>query len=203
MTTKPDDLEAIRTIVATLSPFDANEQERIIRWSREKLGLQSDSAVEALKIPSPPSDSPTTAARTHGSTTDIKAFVADKAPSTNNEFTAVVAYFYRFEAAETARKDAITADDLQEACRLAGRSRLPVPGQTLINAHQAGLLDKAGDRGAYAISTVGENLVAMALPSGGKKARSVGTSSRKKTTSRSNAKASQTKKPGKQNSKKT
>ena len=39
MTSKPDDLEAVRTLVATLSVFDATEQERIIRWTREKLGL--------------------------------------------------------------------------------------------------------------------------------------------------------------------
>jgi hypothetical protein len=35
-----------------------------------------------------------------------------------------------------------------------------------VNAHTQGLLDR-GDRGAYVINTVGENLVAMALPSDG------------------------------------
>jgi hypothetical protein len=40
---------------------------------------------------------------------------------------------------------------------------LKFPAQTLINAHGAGLLDTA-ERGAYAINSVGENLVAMTLP---------------------------------------
>ena len=49
---------------------------------------------------------------------DIKSFVAEKSPSRNNEFTATVAYFYRFEAQESDRKESISAADLQEACRL-------------------------------------------------------------------------------------
>jgi len=79
-------------------------------------------------------------------------------------FAATVAYYYRFQAPEPQRKTAVTANDLQEACRLADRDRLVKPAQTLINAHGQGLLDKAGERGSYAINTVGENLVAMALP---------------------------------------
>jgi hypothetical protein len=34
-----DDYDAIRTIVDVLKPFEAKDQERIIRWAREKLGL--------------------------------------------------------------------------------------------------------------------------------------------------------------------
>ena len=41
MGSKPDDLEAVRTITSTLEPFDKNDQERIIRWAREKLGLSN------------------------------------------------------------------------------------------------------------------------------------------------------------------
>ena len=39
MTQQKDDLEAVRAVAAALEGFDANEQERIIRWTREKLGL--------------------------------------------------------------------------------------------------------------------------------------------------------------------
>ena len=38
--TPPDDLEAVRMLVETLQGFDAKDQERIIRWAREKIGLQ-------------------------------------------------------------------------------------------------------------------------------------------------------------------
>ena len=34
-----DDLAAVRTISDTLEDFDVHEQERILRWVREKLGL--------------------------------------------------------------------------------------------------------------------------------------------------------------------
>ena len=123
------------------------------------------------------------------SATNIKSFITDKAPSSNNEFAATVAYFYRFEAAEALRKDSVTSEDLQEACRLAGRERLHDPGKTLRHAHEVGLLNKSGDRGAYSISTVGENLVAVALPSGVKKGRNLKGSRRKNSTSKSPTKA--------------
>jgi hypothetical protein len=170
MSSKPDDLEAVRTIVSTLSAFDSGEQERIIRWSREKLGLPVQVSGSASTKAQGTFDTLDAAAaeapdsRKHVTATDIKSFIAEKAPSSDNQFAAAVAYYYRFEAPEAARKDTITSEDLQEACRLAGRARVARPAQTLINAHGVGLLDKAGDRGAYAISTVGENLVAMTLP---------------------------------------
>lgn len=34
-----DDLEAVRAVAAALGDFSPEEQERIIRWAREKLGL--------------------------------------------------------------------------------------------------------------------------------------------------------------------
>ena len=171
MTSKLDDLDAVRALVDTLSQFDSQEQERIIRWAREKLGL-ADAPLQPAgpnRPPATPVDSGDASPIPRAPTptaTNIKSFVAAKAPASNNEFAATVAYFYRFEAPEAERKESITAEDLQEACRLAGRSRLTRPAQTLVNAHTSGLVDKAGERGAYGISTVGENLVAMTLPSG-------------------------------------
>jgi hypothetical protein len=82
------------------------------------------------------------------------------------QFAATVAYYFAFEAPLGERKDSITADDLQDACRQVGRHRLKRPIKTLHNAHASGLLDKAGERGAFKINTVGENLVAVTLPSG-------------------------------------
>jgi hypothetical protein len=102
-----------------------------------------------------------------GPVSDIKSFVEKKNPSFDTHFAATVAYYHRFEAPEHLRKESITKEDLQEACRQSGRERLRHPAQTLVNAHAQGLLDR-GDRGAYVINTVGENLVAMALPSDGK-----------------------------------
>jgi len=162
-TTKtPDDLEALRTIVAALTPFKQPDQERIIRWAKEKLGLPADIKPAEIQ-PSgggPPAAHPATAPQ-HGMT--IKHFVEQKSPKSENQFAAVVAYYHRFEASGAERKDTITSSDLLEACRKANTKRLKNPQQTLINAHHNGLLDKAG-HGGYTINSVGENLVAMTLP---------------------------------------
>ncbi|MGE3152062.1 MAG: hypothetical protein AB7G48_11205 [Nitrospiraceae bacterium] len=162
MTEKPDDLEAVRKLVEVLSPFDAGEQERIIRWACEKLGLSVQGPAPA-GIRGPQAGSPTGGEGTGGAK-DIRTFVAEKNPTSDNQFAATVAHYYRFVASPATRKEFITAEDLQEACRLTGRNRLPRPAQTLINAHTNGLLDKGTNRGEYVISTVGENLVAVSLP---------------------------------------
>src|SRR5262245_44849357 len=41
MSSKPDDLEAVRSLTDTLQPFSNDDRERIIRWAREKLGMVS------------------------------------------------------------------------------------------------------------------------------------------------------------------
>lgn len=167
---KPDDYEAVRQVVATLQPFDVNDQERILRWAREKLNL---SVAPAVAAPSHEMKAPRDAgyvatAAPHARTANIKSFIAEKNPVTDNQFAAAVAYYHRFEAPEPQRKEAITKTDLQDACRLTDRTRLKRPDQTLVNAHNQGYLDKGAERGTYVINTVGENLVAMALPEGAK-----------------------------------
>jgi len=161
-----DDLEAVRIIVDTLGKFDEPEKERILRWALEKMGMMQPSAPPSHTLFAP------TEARNTSSTTptpaiaeraaDIKSFVLEKKPSSDNQFAAVVAYYYRFEAPEGMRKNTINGVDLQEAARQAGTKRLARPGQTLINAHGQGYFDKGND--GYSLNTVGENLVAMALP---------------------------------------
>ncbi len=169
MANKPDDLEAVRSIVSTLEPFDDVEKERIIRWSREKLSLpvQIETTPEShVSTPHAVRQTKHTESHQHAPKTvqDIKAFIDEKNPKSDMQFAATVAYYYAFEASESNKKDAISGDDLQEACRLARRTRLTNPGQTLRNAAFNGLLDKL-EGGSYSINAVGENLVAMTLPS--------------------------------------
>jgi len=90
--------------------------------------------------------------------------VDSKNPKSDNQFAAVVAYYYAFEAPVDQRLDSISADTLREASRLAQRKRLATPLVTLNHAKNRGYLDIA-ERGQYRINSVGENLVAMALPS--------------------------------------
>jgi hypothetical protein len=168
MTTKPtDDLEAVRILVSTLEAFDPRDRERIIRWAREKLGMtapgaSSDvtaSAAVAGVSPGSSASSPSTAQR------DIRTFVAQKQPKSDLQFAATIAYYYQFEAPPQERKDAISKEDLVEACRKVDRKRPAAPSQVLVNAYHAGLFDR-GDRGVYRLNSVGENLVAMVLPDG-------------------------------------
>jgi len=166
MANKPDDLEAVRSIVATLEPFDAVEKERIIRWAREKLSMPDQIATTPELHATAPSTAKHTVGHHHEprASQDIKAFIDEKNPKTQMQFAATVAYYYAFEAAESNKKETINGDDLKEACRLAKRTRLTNPGQTLVNTAYHGLLNKL-DGGYYSINAVGENLVAMTLPS--------------------------------------
>ncbi len=162
-TTTPDEFDALRTIVKTLEGFETDDQSRILRWVAEKLGLgRPVRPVSATDTPVPPLAE--TGAVKMPASRDIKSFVAQKKPKNDSQFAAVVAYYHRFEAPE--KKNSITQADLLEACRLAVYPRPPAPGQTLRNAVNAGLLDRE-DRGAYTVSSVGENLVAVTLPSDG------------------------------------
>ncbi len=169
---KLDDLEAVRTIVSTLEQFAKEDQERIVRWALEKLGISS--APTAPPAPAASHQSPPPQTQTHApsqlsgsSCGDIKSFVTEKSPSSDNQFAATVAYYYEFEAPPEERQESISAQELQDACRKVGRARLGDPGKTLRNAHDVGLLDKGSERGTYRVNTVGENLVAVTLPSSG------------------------------------
>ena len=154
-----DDLEAVRKVVEAIEGFDAEDQERIIRWAREKVGLVD--TPPPSKVQSQEVDVSSPRSR---QAIDIKTFVASKNPKADTHFAVTVAYYYKFEAPEIERKDYITSEDLQDACRRVDRQRLANPGKTIRNAHHTGFMDKGPDRGTYGINTVGENLVAMTLP---------------------------------------
>jgi len=157
-----DDLDAVRIIVQTLESFDKEERERIVRWATEKLGMQlAGITAPRQRYPQELIDRPV------GTTTDLKTFIADKAPKHAMYFAATVAYYHKFVAQSDNRKESINKEDLSDAVRkVAWRPGLTNPGQTLINAYSAGLLDKTPERGEYKLNTVGESLVAVILPDG-------------------------------------
>jgi hypothetical protein len=155
-----DDLDAVRAVVEAVKSFQSDDQRRILRWAQEKLGLlQEMTATTGAAIPGQPRDPSTAGAM------DIKTFLQAKRPSNDTQFAAAVAYYYAFEAPVAERKPEVVSDDLQDAARLSGRPRLRSPVDILHNTLKAGYLDKGQGRGAFKINTVGENLVAMAMPS--------------------------------------
>jgi hypothetical protein len=168
---KPDDLEAVRSITTALAGFSQEEQERILRWVREKIGLSLSTAggrelssLERLRSQTP--ESSIIPPKSGSVQRDLKSFVSAKNPRSDVQFAATVAYYYRFDAPESERAQEINAVALQNSCRLAGRERLADPLKTLNNAKQQGLLDSGTERGKFTLNTVGENLVAMTLPEG-------------------------------------
>ncbi len=175
---KIDDLEAVRAVVETVKNFKPEEQQRIFRWVAEKLGLPQPFISAAQFHSTPPTQTgavapvhPRPATPPLGGVADIRTFIAEKKPRNDIQFAAAVAYYYRFEAPPAERKEAINKEDLQEATRKAGRDRFANPRMTLFNAHNLGLLDRGTEKATFAINSVGENLVAMALPDGTSAAR--------------------------------
>ncbi len=124
MSSKPDDLEAVRLLADTLQPFPSDDRERIIRWAREKLGMVSTALTATRSVPTlEPAERPVMPAGTAGDGTDIKSFVTQKAPKSDVHFAATVAYYHQFMAPAGQRKDSITKEDLVEACRQVPRKR--------------------------------------------------------------------------------
>lgn len=160
-----DDFEAVRLVIEALEPFDTKERERIIRWAAEKLGMHGAPAFTSSQSGFPP-PAPASAQATAGAASqrDIKSFVLQKNPRSDNQMAAVVAYYHHFEAPPQERKDWISKEDLIDACRKSDRKRPQRPEQVLVNTYHAGLLDRAGSPGQYRLNSVGENLVAMVLP---------------------------------------
>jgi hypothetical protein len=131
-----DDYEAVRAVVAALEPFEPKDQERILRWAREKVGLAPTTAAPTTKEPNSEGPAPLP------KTADIKTFIDYKNPRSESQLAAAIAYYYRFEAPEPQRKEVITSADLQDVCRQVGRERLKSPAQTLVNAYTQGYLGK-------------------------------------------------------------
>jgi hypothetical protein len=157
--------DAAKKIVEELNGMTKEHQTLAIKFAVETLGLQSQAAVVSPTASSP-SVAPLSVATPSGGaapSTDIKTFTDMKVPKSDQQFTAVAAYFYQFEAPLDQRKDVIDAETMKNAARLAGRKQPPKWKYTLINAKNAGYLDPAGN-GNYKLSSVGENLVAINLP---------------------------------------
>ena len=193
-----------------LSKLPKEDQVKVLRWVAESLGV----SVGSPSIPTPNSSghestaqtpAPTESSQTNqegfSGTTDIKTFVEEKQPNSDNQFAAVVAYYYRFKAPEADQSETITAEALQNAARLSRRHVPSQPSVTLNNAEKQGYLDRI-DRGHFRINTVGENLVAMTLPSGNG-ADSSGPSSRRPRSRKSSGKKASSKKSGGKTSRKT
>lgn len=168
MSAEENDFDVAKKVADLLNPMSKERQQKILRWVAENFEV----AITAAPVAAAPNQAATAGSErpvpmtSPPRATNIKSFVDAKNPTSDNQFAAVVAYYYAFEAPPDERRETITADLLRDAARLAQRKRLGTPSMTLAHAKSRGYLD-AADRGQYRINSVGENLVAMALPSSG------------------------------------
>lgn len=171
MATKSDFMAA-EEIKAILHGRDKIEQERIIRWVTESLGLVGNPGLGVSTVAPPTVVSATSPSLVQPlgiplqRSKDIKTFAKEKNPKSDVQFAAVAAYFYRFECSQAERKETIVPKDLDEAGRQARGYSFKNARQTLNNGVMLGYFDRAGD-GAFKLNAVGENLVAMTLPGAG------------------------------------
>lgn len=157
-------LLAAQSIVAELQGMKKEDQTLALQFAMQTLRLSAP-IPQSSPAPQPanPEGQQRSSAPLAGPPSDIKQFTAAKAPQSDNQFTAVVAYYYAFEAPPSQRRDSIDAATMKEAARLASRKQVKDWNKTLNNATGAGYLDRA-ERGAFRLNAVGENLVAMTLP---------------------------------------
>lgn len=156
--------DAAKEIVAALQGLAREHQSLAFKFAMETLGLGAPPThATAVLSPAHPYQEQQTAAVGLVQPIDIKSFTAAKAPRSDQQFAAVVAYFYQFEAPLDARKDTIDVATMKEAARQAGRPQVSNWIFTLNNAKNAGYLDPAGT-GKFKLNAVGENLVAITLP---------------------------------------
>ena len=188
-------LVAAQKIVTELEGMSKDNQSLTLKFVIETLGLQLQTTYSQM-IPAQEDQAvQQTAAFTPGHSTDIKSYVGSKSPKSDQQFAAVVAYFYQFVAPIVKRKDSIDAITLKDSARLASWPQARDWNMTLNNATRTGYLNRS-ERGTYKLSSVGENLVAITLPGNGDEAKG-NSGSRKKP-----AKKAAAKRPSKKPSKK-
>ena len=191
-------LEAAQNLVAELTGMTSEHQSLALKFAIETLGLQIPAVFHPSVVAQPiHSAQPTPPHVVNGAenSTDIRSFTAMKSPKSDQQFAAVVAYFYQFEAKPANRKDEIDAEIMKEAARLAGRAQVTRWNMTLTNAKNAGYLDSAGT-GKFKLSSVGENLVAITLPGNGGSGQGSGANKKKKAKAKKTSPKKSAKKKG-------
>jgi hypothetical protein len=169
MTTTTNEFDVAKAVVDQLQGVQKEQQQKILRWVIEHLGLDvrgSPLADQRMTATSTMSGEATNSQGTANQQrpVDIKTFVDSKRPKNDVQLATVVAYYHHFEAPSQDRKDSIDAKLLKNSMRLIGRLRTSEWAlRTLNNAKTLGYVDSP-ERGQFQINSVGENLVLMTLP---------------------------------------
>lgn len=157
------ELDAIGVILAALEPLDGESIKRVLDYVFGRLSIArptSSSASPPIAVAPAPQGRDTVHSARHLSIRDLKE---EKKPTSSNQMAALVAYYLSEMAADSERKDAINASDLERYFKQAGFKLPKVISQALPNAAAAGYFEPAGG-GVYRLNPVGYNLVVHGLP---------------------------------------
>jgi hypothetical protein len=162
------ELAAIKTVLGVLGALEPEARNNVIDYvfRRLKITAPSFAAPEHSAAPPPATREPAVSLTSADRITDLRSLREQKQPRTVNHMVAVLAYYLAHLAPEGDRRAYIVPDDIRKYFPQAN-FELPIgpPGQTLLNAKNAGYLDLSG-KGQYRLNPVGHNLVTHKLSRG-------------------------------------
>src|SRR6185312_3929033 len=155
------ELKAMNVIVAALKPLQEEQRTRVLEYVLGRFGaVPLQPQLGSVVVPASASGSMPPGGSAHTrQVQDIRSLKEAKNPKSANEMAALVAYYVSELAPASERQNAITKADIEKYFKSAG-FRLPADAAfTLVNAKDAGYLDRIGS-GQYKLNPVGYNLVA-------------------------------------------
>lgn len=162
------EIEAIRAVLAALSPLSEKARSSVLEYVTRRLEVQQGALRSLGAIASRATEGSGAPIATPEPPAHILQFKNLKRPRSANEMAAVVAYFLANIVASSERKATVNQKDMETYFKIA---EFPLPQQlrvTLANAKNAGYFDLVGD-GEYRLNAVGHNLVAHSMPRGAAK----------------------------------
>jgi len=161
------EIEAIRSVLAALSPLSAKARLSVLEYVAKRLDLEgSGRASEKPDTPAKPGQSEKVELPAGKEpVVHIKTLKEGKKPRSANEMAALVGYYLSSLAPVEERKKTVNQKDIETYFKIA---QFPLPNQirvTLANAKTAGYFDAAGG-GEYKLNAVGHNLVVHSMPRG-------------------------------------
>jgi hypothetical protein len=163
MDEKDKELEAISSIIGTLTPLNEVERSRVLEYVLKRLDMATVQAPPGAKFDD--AGVPVTSAANR-SVVDIRSLTAEKQPRSATEMVALTAYYLSELAPEGERSETINTDAIRRYFKMAGFPLPSVLRNVLPNAASAGYLENVS-RGEYRLNPVGYNLVVHGLPRSG------------------------------------
>lgn len=166
------EIEAIRTLLATLEPLGPTVRESVLDYVLRRLDIKLSKPEKVTVDDEIITDTGTSLPEEESMEpkyVHIAQLKEQKQPRSAIEMATLVAYYLSHKALLNERKNTITTKDIETYFKIA-EFKLPTkPKFTLPNTKIAGYIDAVGD-GEYKLNPVGYNLVVHSMPKSKKKA---------------------------------